>query len=588
MSAWMSLNFSFTGPASIAVLTEHTPTKASYLPRQDGLEIPLGRVAAEASGVSLPETFFASLRVVMVVSVEQGIAVAGSLVADSLASVCPCCVCSGVQVPREGGGGGGVVCLTLFVGVASPVLDPDGLCPGDGLGSLGFLSGISSATLSVFSFPLLLSFLLLLASSFRHLLRRCLLLGFLFPLLCFPSLHLAFLFLLQALLVLLLAPLCLLALPWLLSVFWLFLGSFCHLLLPFPLAGSSGHFLVSPSFFSSGSRLFCSLCWVVCSSCRLFLPVCHLLFLDFVCRLVFLPWCGAYFSWGRLLFLLHWLFLVSSFSGRLFGSFRVLSCSSCFFFSASVFGCWLCFLPVAPPSLLSFLLLLHLCLFLLILGPLIRLLVLALVWVQSPLLFRLASVYIDDCPGTSGAAGSVSDVDPAFDRDVSELPLAKGEFSKSFHEVIALITTYFPASKPSESLHEVIDLITTYFPASKPSVSSEPDSLIPWLDDVGDVRKRCPRVFLNLFEKLAAVHEEVNEKFLKAADKTKASSSLPPWSEVCCLGNLYKFDMAPQVNECFSQLPSKPDSSRHGEIEACVRGQNRVAIFLPLGSGLGL
>ena len=129
--------------------------------------------------------------------------------------------------------------------------------------------------------------------------------------------------------------------------------------------------------------------------------------------------------------------------------------------------------------------------------------------------------------------GSASDIDPAFDKGDSELPLAKGEFSKSFQEMIALTTSYFPASKPS--------------------VSSDSDSLIPWLDIFGNVCKCSPRVFLNLFEKLAAIHKEVDEKFLKAADeKKKASPSIPPWSKVYHLGNLDKFHKAPRVNESFS------------------------------------
>ena len=129
----------------------------------------------------------------------------------------------------------------------------------------------------------------------------------------------------------------------------------------------------------------------------------------------------------------------------------------------------------------------------------------------------------------------------------------------------------------------MIALITSYFPASKPSVFSDSDSLIPWLDVFGNVRKLSPCIFLNLFEKLAAVHKEVDDKFLKAADeKKKAFSSLPPWSEVYWLGNFDKFHKAPRVNESFSQLLSKPvSSSRYvsmslddtAKLEVCVRGQ---------------
>ena len=79
------------------------------------------------------------------------------------------------------------------------------------------------------------------------------------------------------------------------------------------------------------------------------------------------------------------------------------------------------------------------------------------------------------------------------------------------------------------------------------------DFLNPWLDVFGNVRKRSPCLYLNLFEKLAAIDKEVDEKFLKAADeKKKASPSLLPWSEVYRLGNLDEFHKAPCVNESFS------------------------------------
>ena len=92
-----------------AVLTGHPLAKASYASRQGGLEIPLGRAAAEVApmggsslprvqlrdleqallsydqlGVSLPEDFLASLCAVLVVSLDQGIAVNGSSVAIRL------------------------------------------------------------------------------------------------------------------------------------------------------------------------------------------------------------------------------------------------------------------------------------------------------------------------------------------------------------------------------------------------------------------------------------------------------------------------------------------------------------------------
>ena len=122
-------------------------------------------------------------------------------------------------------------------------------------------------------------------------------------------------------------------------------------------------------------------------------------------------------------------------------------------------------------------------------------------WVSPPLLFRLAHISIGDRPGTSGTACSHSDVDPDFDKGDKELSLAKGEFSNSFQEMIALITSYFPASKPS--------------------ISSDSDSLIPRLDVYGNVCKHSPLVFLNLFKKLAAIHKEVDEKFLKATTRRR-------------------------------------------------------------------
>ena len=57
-------NVSFLVSNSVTVLTEHTPAKALYAPRQGGLEIPLGWAAAEdpLSGVSsLPRAELADL-----------------------------------------------------------------------------------------------------------------------------------------------------------------------------------------------------------------------------------------------------------------------------------------------------------------------------------------------------------------------------------------------------------------------------------------------------------------------------------------------------------------------------------------------
>ena len=113
--------------------------------------------------------------------------------------------------------------------------------------------------------------------------------------------------------------------------------------------------------------------------------------------------------------------------------------------------------------------------------------------------------------------------------------------------------------------------------------------MIPWLDVFGNVRRQSPHVFLSLFEKLAAISKEVDDNFLKAAgEKKKASSSLPPWSEVYHLGNLNKFHKATRVNESFSRLLSKTVSlSRYvslllddmAKLESCIRGQIESQCF---------
>ena len=119
-------NPSFAASTSVAMLPRHAPDKASYAPRQGGLEIPLGRAAAEdallsgsslprvdlrelegalqyfdKSGLVVPESFLAS-RSILVVSVDHGIAIAGSLVADSLASFRSCGVCLEGPDPSQG------------------------------------------------------------------------------------------------------------------------------------------------------------------------------------------------------------------------------------------------------------------------------------------------------------------------------------------------------------------------------------------------------------------------------------------------------------------------------------------------------
>ena len=152
-------------------------------------------------------------------------------------------------------------------------------------------------------------------------------------------------------------------------------------------------------------------------------------------------------------------------------------------------------------------------------------------------------------PGTSDVFGSIgevplnyTDVDDSSDEDDKESPsLGKGEFSKSFQEVISLITGFFPHSKSS--------------------VASSSDELIPWLDVFGNTRHRSPRVFLNFFDKLSTISKEI-EKFDKVADdKKKASSAFHHWGEVYCLGDMEKFHKAPKINESFTRLLNKPVST---------------------------
>ena len=118
-----------------------------------------------------------------------------------------------------------------------------------------------------------------------------------------------------------------------------------------------------------------------------------------------------------------------------------------------------------------------------------------------------------DCPCTSGTSCSFqddslpfTDIEADLIKGDKESPyLGKGEFSKSFQEMISVITSYFPNSKPS--------------------ISSDSNFLIPWLDVFGNTHRRSPCVSLNLFEKLSAISKEVDEKFVKAAEEKKMASS---------------------------------------------------------------
>ena len=522
-------NVSFSAHTSVAVLTGHTPAKASYTPRQGGLEIPLGQVAAEDAlsggsslprvelrdlesallhfdqlGVALPESFLSSLRSVLGVSTNQAIAVVGASVTGSLASVC----LEGLGPSR---GWGTLLCtLREFVGVASPSVDPVGLCPGDSLGSLG-VSSSSAPSL----FPSSDVYRVFLSSWFP-----------LSPVFSF------------------------------LSFFW-HLSSSSGAPPAVPLSSGSSMAPPVPSLppFSSVAPRVTSLSHPVSA---LLVPVISSS-LPVVSSLSVVSSSLSVASSSFILSVASSTFPDVAFAFSAGVAPRSSSTGSSWSLPSAV----VCSAPLAPslpPSASSFL-------------PsfsfagsssfptppvssfsfanpvastVVPLSALPGGSRSSPGVgsgvgpspsARLAGprISVGDRRGTSGTACSFSDVDPKFDKGDKESPLAKGEFSKSFQELIALITSYFPALKPS--------------------VSSDSDS---WLDVFGNVHRRSPHIFVNLFEKLAAIHKEVDSKFLKAADeKKKASSSLPPWSEVYQLGNLDKFHKAPCVNESFSRLWSK-------------------------------
>ena len=209
---------------------------------------------------------------------DQSIAGAGSSIADSLASTCACSVYSEVLGSSRGGVGEPFLCnLRELVGVSRNSVDPVGLRPGDCLGSLGFLSGVFSAVLSACSSSFTSSLFpssseissSVPASSLPPPSR------FPFPL-SLPSFPSPGVVLLRALLEHLLSSLCLLALPWLLSLpsllspHWLLWSSMSHLV-------SALLASVVSSSLSVGSFSF---------------PVCRLLFLGFVCRLLSSSWVG--------------------------------------------------------------------------------------------------------------------------------------------------------------------------------------------------------------------------------------------------------------------------------------------------------
>ena len=78
---------------------------------------------------------------------------------------------------------------------------------------------------------------------------------------------------------------------------------------------------------------------------------------------------------------------------------------------------------------------------------------------------------------------------------------------------------------------EVVALITDYFPAAKPASSSSTD-LSLWFDDFGNPRCREPHV-LSLFDTLAPLKREVEEKFAKRLMTRRRPSRLCPSGVTC-------------------------------------------------------
>ena len=152
-----------------------------------------------------------------------------------------------------------------------------------------------------------------------------------------------------------------------------------------------------------------------------------------------------------------------------------------------------------------------------------------------------------DVPGALGALFKFADPllfqdgDELYDKGDKESPsLGRSGLSPVFRQVVSLITGFFPAAKPTDS--SAVDMS-------------------PWFDDFGSSRRRGPRVFLFLFDKLSPVKRDIEDKFQKAADdKKKATSALPTWGDVYRLGDLPDFFKAPKINESFSRLLGHPVS----------------------------
>ena len=178
--------------------------------------------------------------------------------------------------------------------------------------------------------------------------------------------------------------------------------------------------------------------------------------------------------------------------------------------------------------------------------------------------------------GSSGASDPTDDSflyhgfdDSSMKREKVESAPGKADFSRAFHEVVTLITGFFPHAKPSFSSSSV--------------------ELFPWMAMFGPMSSRNPLIFLSLFDKLSELSKEVEEKFRKATDKKKkASTALPRWGDVYRLGDLPDFHKAHKVKESFSRLLDKfVSSSRYmalsldntSKLETYVRGLIELQLF---------
>ena len=72
--------------------------------------------------------------------------------------------------------------------------------------------------------------------------------------------------------------------------------------------------------------------------------------------------------------------------------------------------------------------------------------------------------------------------------------------------------------------------------------------------DFGAAEQRDLLALLALFDKLAPIKGDIEDKFRKASDRRKkGTSSLPTWTEMYHLGNLANLHKVPKINEKFCQ-----------------------------------